>query len=106
MFFYAVDSGAVSSRERACAGFFKQLVRYGRGRVRLLRKHPETFSLGSFLPALFWLGVLFGWTGGFLWPVLWLAYFGVLGLYAGAILVETVLISLAQKQIRLLPLLP
>jgi hypothetical protein len=87
-------------------GLFKQIVRYGRGRVRLLKKHPETFSLGSFLPALFWLGVLLGWTGGFLWPLLWPVYFGVLGLYAGAILVETVRISITQKQIRLLLLLP
>jgi len=87
-------------------GLFRQIARYGRGRVRLLRKHTEMFSLGSFLPALFCLGVLFGWTGGFLWPLLWLVYFGVLGLYAGAIFVQTVLISLSQKQVWLLPLLP
>ena len=87
-------------------GLFKQLVRYGRGRVRLLRKHPETFSPGSFLPALFWSGVLFGWTGGFLWPVLWPAYFGVLGLYAAAIIAGSLQISFARKRVRLLPLLP
>src|SRR5207302_8409198 len=33
------------------AGLFRQMVRYGRGRVRLLRKHPDTFSLKSLAPA-------------------------------------------------------
>ncbi len=87
-------------------GLFQQLVRYGRGRMRMLKKHPETFSPGSFLPVPFWLGVLFGWTGGFLWPLLWWMYFGILGLYAGAILVESMRISITQKQFELMALLP
>jgi succinoglycan biosynthesis protein ExoA len=29
---------------------FHQLVRYGRGRMRLMRKHPETTSAGTFAP--------------------------------------------------------
>ncbi|MGQ9576764.1 MAG: glycosyltransferase family 2 protein, partial [Thermoguttaceae bacterium] len=33
-------------------GLFRQLVRYGRGRVRLMRKHPETRSLRTLLPAV------------------------------------------------------
>src|SRR5262249_16530671 len=41
-------------------GLFRQMVRYGRGRVRLLRKHPETFRLPGFLPALFLAGVAAG----------------------------------------------
>lgn len=88
------------------AGLFKQLVRYGRGRMRLLKKHPETLSLGSFLPAIFWLGVFFGWSGGFLWPPLWLFYFGVLGLYASAVILVSLQIALRHQQFRLLPLLP
>ena len=87
-------------------GLFRQLFRYGRGRVCLLRKHPESFAFGSFLPAMFWLGVLLGWTVAFLQPVLWVVYFAVLGLYAAAILVESSLISLVHKQARLLSLLP
>jgi succinoglycan biosynthesis protein ExoA len=87
-------------------GLFRQIARYGRGRVRLFRKHHESFALGSFLPAMFWLGVFVGWTGGFLWPILWFVYFGILALYAGAILAESVLISITQKQLRLLYLLP
>jgi succinoglycan biosynthesis protein ExoA len=86
-------------------GLFRQLVRYGRGRMRLLRKHPDTFSVGSFLPAIFYLGVALGWTLGFLWPMLWWAYFGVLLIYVGAIAGESLRITLAKNQLRLFPLL-
>jgi succinoglycan biosynthesis protein ExoA len=85
---------------------FNQLARYGSGRMRLLKKHPDTFSLGSFLPAIFWLGILLGWLGGFLWYPLWPLYFGILGLYLGTVILVSLQISLSQKQIRLLPLLP
>ncbi|HEY4309123.1 MAG TPA: glycosyltransferase family 2 protein [Pirellulales bacterium] len=42
------------------ARLFQQMSRYGRGRMRLLRKHPETFSPLGFVPALFLLFVLVG----------------------------------------------
>jgi succinoglycan biosynthesis protein ExoA len=42
------------------ARLFQQMLRYGRGRMRLLRKHPETFSPLGFVPALFLLFVLAG----------------------------------------------
>ncbi len=29
------------------------MIRYGRGRARLLLKHPDTFSLAGFVPAMF-----------------------------------------------------
>ena len=41
-------------------GLAKQLIRYGKGRVRLSRKHPETFSWKSFLPAVFVAGLILG----------------------------------------------
>jgi succinoglycan biosynthesis protein ExoA len=38
---------------------WKQMTRYGRGRVRLVRKHSDAFTFGQILPALFlaWLGI-------------------------------------------------
>ncbi len=41
-------------------GLFLQMRRYGRGRARLLRKHPKTLSAASCLPAIFVLGALSG----------------------------------------------
>lgn len=49
---------------------FTQMVRYGRGRVRLVQKHPGAFSLSQFAPA-----VLVMWT--ILTAVLWLPLFPV-----------------------------
>lgn len=34
------------------AGFFRQMMRYGVGRVRLARKHPESASLSQWAPAV------------------------------------------------------
>jgi polysaccharide deacetylase family protein (PEP-CTERM system associated) len=87
-------------------GLFRQMQRYGRGRVRLLRKHPETFSLACFVPAAFLVGLAVG-------PVLaayssWLgaAYAGVVGLYALAVLLTGVYLALRAGDGRLLPWLP
>jgi succinoglycan biosynthesis protein ExoA len=87
-------------------GLFRQIVRYGRGRVRLWRKHPDSFSWGSFLPALFWLGVFFGWIAGFISPVFWAIYWGTIGAYLAAIFVESMRIAVVKRQIRLLFQLP
>lgn len=35
------------------SSFWKQMIRYGKGRYRFLAKHPETFSLSGIIPALF-----------------------------------------------------
>jgi glycosyltransferase involved in cell wall biosynthesis len=65
---------------------FRQMVRYGRGRVRLLRKHPRTFSLKSLAPALLLLGLVCGPVLSLIWPALWLVYGAAVGLYAAAVL--------------------
>src|SRR5262249_37322445 len=39
-------------------GLFRQMVRYGRGRVRLARKHSDTVSPRGFMPALFVFGLI------------------------------------------------
>jgi succinoglycan biosynthesis protein ExoA len=43
-------------------GLFRQLFRYGRGRVRLVRKHPLLTSVGTFAPLvlLIWILSIFG----------------------------------------------
>lgn len=38
-------------------GLFRQMQRYGRGRARLHRKHPRSFSLESLVPVAFTLGL-------------------------------------------------
>jgi succinoglycan biosynthesis protein ExoA len=45
------------------SGLWKQMVRYGRGRYRFNRKHPQTFSITQVIPALFLVWLLFGSVG-------------------------------------------
>lgn len=86
------------------AGLSRQMFRYGRGRMRLLRKHPGTFSVGGFLPAAFALGVLIGPMAAWLLPPLWIVYGACIGLYALAVLACSFL--LARREPALLPLFP
>jgi succinoglycan biosynthesis protein ExoA len=84
-------------------GLFRQMVRYGRGRVRLLRKHPETFSLKSMMPGLFVLGLV---SGAVLAPfsaILAAVYLAVLGLYITVVGAASLAIAVRPGQLRLLP---
>jgi len=88
------------------AGLFRQMVRYGRGRVRLFRKHPETFGLSCFLPALFLLGLAGGPLLAWLSPWLSVAYAGSVGVYGLTLLAASALLAVRERDIRLLPWLP
>ena len=55
-----MTQGAPGPARGSTTALFRQMVRYGRGRVRLLRKHPETFSIKGFIPALFVVGLIAG----------------------------------------------
>jgi succinoglycan biosynthesis protein ExoA len=87
-------------------GLFRQMTRYGRGRVRLLRKHAETFSVPGFVPAAFLAGVVCGAPLACWSSLLALLYIGVLGLYAAVLLLFSVVLCARQREARLLPLLP
>ena len=88
------------------AGLFRQLARYGRGRVRLLRKHRETFSAGCFVPAAFVLGVALGPAVAWLSPWLAVTYAGTLAAYALVVLLASVVLAVKARDLRLLPWLP
>ncbi len=87
-------------------GLFRQLVRYGRGRMRLLRKDRSTFSLGSSIPALFVAGIIVGallapWHAALAWT-----YFSVLGLYAAIVVAFSVILAVRGKNPSLIVLGP
>ncbi len=88
------------------AGLARQMFRYGRGRVRLLRKHPETFSPSVFIPALFVAGLVLGPLFAALYPVLWWLYFGVVGLYGVCSLGFGAAVAWRERSAMMFPLLP
>ncbi len=120
---YFVPDIAVRYVPRASlGGLCRQLDRYGRGRIRLARKYPETFSWKGFLPALFVAGVIIGSLYGLV-PILaglfsagestlfWLKiptaiYLAVILLYFLIVLGESVRIAVKSRNLSLLPYLP
>jgi succinoglycan biosynthesis protein ExoA len=87
-------------------GLFRQMARYGRGRVRLFRKHPETFTVPCFLPAAFVLGVVLGPLLALLSPWLAAAHAGTLGLYGLILLLASLAVAVRTRSVRVLPWLP
>ncbi|MDR1384692.1 MAG: glycosyltransferase family 2 protein [Planctomycetaceae bacterium] len=79
---YFTPDIAVSYKPRnSIRGLFRQLYRYGRGRIRLAKKHRDSFSFKMFLPALMILGVLIGGVLSFLSPLAYWGYIAALILY-------------------------
>ncbi|WP_165229459.1 glycosyltransferase family 2 protein [Aquisphaera insulae] len=87
-------------------GLFRQMSRYGRGRVRLLRKHPETFSPGGLIPAAWLMGLSVGPLLAMTWPPLWWIYGGTIAVYLLAVLATSAVIAAQRREPRLLGWLP
>jgi GT2 family glycosyltransferase len=87
-------------------GLFRQMIRYGQGRVRLLRKHPQSLSLPCLLPALFLLGLLVGPLLGLASSLLASAYLVALAVYGSVVLLTSLALSLKNRDLRMLPWLP
>jgi succinoglycan biosynthesis protein ExoA len=85
---------------------FRQMVRYGRGRIRLLRKHPDTFSLPGFIPATFLAGLLLGPLLCCLLPLLWFVYADTLAIYTTLVVLTSGAIAWRKRELALLALLP
>ena len=101
--FFTPEAAVHYAPRDSLSGLFRQLVRYGRGRVRLLRKHPETFSLPSLVPLLVVVGLIVGLPLGL--AAAWLAgvYLVGIAIYAAVVLTASALIALRQR--RLWPIL-
>ena len=84
------------------SGLFRQMVRYGRGRIRLLRKHKDTASVACLLPAVFLCGLVMG-PITLASPWLLAAYLDGLGLYTLAVFGFSLGLAWQVREIRLLP---
>ena len=78
---------------KSFGALFKQMARYGIGRMRLAVKHPETFGLGTLIPVLFTLGLLLLPFLALLPPTARYAYAALYGLYLALVLGSSLVIS-------------
>lgn len=86
-------------------GLFRQMTRYGRGRRRFTRKHPEALTLNQLIPAAFVIGLccllgalFFFMFSGISTPLIVTAV--PYGLYLLMVIWETVKVSLTEKRQR------
>ncbi len=91
---------------KTLVGLFRQLYRYGRGRVRLGRKMPHTWSLGTLVPPAFLMGATTGWATCMYSPLLATFYFSVLALYMLLVLGTSVRLAARHRRPGLLWRLP
>jgi len=78
-------------------GLCKQMFRYGRGRIRLAKVHPKSFSWKMILPALMFLGIVVGGFCACFSPMVAVTYFTILTLYALVIGLESVRLSFVNR---------
>ncbi len=75
-------------------GLFRQLVRYGEGRMQFMFKHPETINFDMFLPLIFTTGVLLG-------PILGLVSKFFLSCYLFSIAIYFIILSVESLRLGL-----
>jgi polysaccharide deacetylase family protein (PEP-CTERM system associated) len=104
--FFAPQTRVWYHPRKTLFGLCQQMARYGRGRVRLLRKHKETLSLACVAPAALVAAVV---TCGFLAifiPLLGWPLFAGLSCYFLTICLESARIAVRSKTAHLVWLLP
>jgi succinoglycan biosynthesis protein ExoA len=84
----------------------KQMIRYGRGRIRLLRKYPATFSIKSLAPGLFIASAIVGVALSTISDLVSAIVIGVVGLYVMLILLAAAWVAPKAKRWLVLPLVP
>jgi len=86
-------------------GLFRQLYRYGRGRVRLMRKHPDSFQIITKLPAIMF-AIIAGLFVSWAMPFLLTFYFAAMVVYVMVVFATSIWESIKKRDSRLLLWLP
>jgi glycosyltransferase involved in cell wall biosynthesis len=81
-------------QEQSFRAFLRQMISYGSSQARVWKQFGEVRRFAP-INALFWLGVLLGWTSLFLSPFLFWVYCGIVGAYF--LLVAVTAVSIATK---------
>ena len=87
-------------------GLFRQLVRYGRGRVRLFRKHRDTLTIRTLLPAFFVAGCVIGAVAMWFSQTIAAIYLSTLAVYLFLVITASISIAIRERDPLSLFLLP
>lgn len=104
--YFAEEAGIRYFPRSTLRGLFQQMSRYGRGRVRLARKHPRTLSLKSFIPGCFVFGLLTGPLFASVHSSFAIAYFTSIAMYVVLVLATAVWHAVRHRSVHAVFLLP
>ena len=79
---------------KSVPALLNQMIRYGQGRCRLLRKHPDLFSVSQIVPLMFLLWLVLGGVGALVSRTVSIGYLGSLALYASCVLIFSVTLGI------------
>jgi succinoglycan biosynthesis protein ExoA len=83
---YISPSLTIQYEPRATFGaLWRQMVRYGRGRFRLIQKHRDAFTLGQIIPAAFLLWLAIGCSLSLISPIFLFVFASSLAIYAALV---------------------
>lgn len=98
---------AVHYRPRGTLGaLILQMLRYGRGRARLIAKHPQSLAAGPLIPAAFLLSLAVTLVVGLASPLFAAAFCGIALLYSTVLLVAGFGLAWRRKEPELAPMFP
>jgi succinoglycan biosynthesis protein ExoA len=104
--YFAPDIAVTYFPRSSLRGLYRQMVRYGKGRVRFSRKHPGTWGWGVLIPAWFVVYLVLGGILAAFIPELATAYFAGLGLYIVLVAVFSIATAARSRNLAILPWLP
>jgi succinoglycan biosynthesis protein ExoA len=88
------------------AGLCYQMLRYGRGRARLLLKHPDTFAVAPLVPAMFLVTLAASFALGLVAPPFAGLFCLTVLTYCWTVVVAALLLGVRGRALQLTPLLP
>ena len=98
---------AVHYRPRASLrGLILQMLRYGRGRARLILKHPQTLAAGPLIPAVFLLTLAATLAIGLVSPLFAAAFCGIAVLYTIVVSAAACALAWRSREPELAPMVP
>ena len=104
--FFTPEVAVHYAPRRTLPALFRQLVRYGRGRVRLWRKYRDTMTVKTLLPAVFVLAWTLGLVPACLWPWPCAVYWAALAAYFAILIGVSAAVAVTRHDALLLPWLP
>jgi succinoglycan biosynthesis protein ExoA len=103
--FFTPDIAVHYQPRSSLRGLFQQLFRYGRGRVRLVRKHPSLVSAGTFAPLVLLLWLSFFFVLGLLYPEAFIVGAVTLLLYVSVLASGAIFLAMRNSEPKLIPYL-